>query len=186
MNLFETLSNEHGLIRQHLDNLALAGEMLEGEMQLPREFFEKSVQFARQFTDKYHHFKEEHVLFVRLAQVKKGAIDPELDTLRYQHERGRELISTISDSLDGYENGDPIKTTTLVESLGAYGSLLRRHIHLEDHLFFRMAEEEIPASDLESIQLEFDKAKERQGSETFEESHKLVVDMGSILTHLLD
>jgi len=66
MQPLETLRNEHGLIRQFLDNLALAVAELESEKRPPKEFFEMAVLFARTFADTFHHIKEEHVMFVRL------------------------------------------------------------------------------------------------------------------------
>lgn len=61
MNPIETLSNEHGLIRQFLDNLTLASEMIENGKHPSEAFFEKGIEFARVFTDEFHHFKEEYV-----------------------------------------------------------------------------------------------------------------------------
>ena len=49
-----------------------------------------------------YHFKEEHVMFAQLAQKRGGVFDGPIDALRHQHERGRNLISEISDSLDGH------------------------------------------------------------------------------------
>ena len=102
MNPLETLSNEHGLIRQFLDNLTLSAQKIEGGQWPSRAFFEIAIDFARTFADKYHHFKEEHVLFVRLAEKKKGEVDAQLESLRYQHERGRGHITAIANALDGY------------------------------------------------------------------------------------
>lgn len=95
MRPLETLRNEHGLIRQFLDNLALAVAKLENEERPPKEFFEKAVLFARTFADTFHHIKEEHVMFVRLAQKNNGAIDGQIESLRHQHDRGRNYISAL-------------------------------------------------------------------------------------------
>lgn len=92
MDPLDTLTNEHGLIRQFVDNLSLAAERIENGQRPSAAFFEKALDFARGFADGYHHFKEEHVLFVQLAQGKGGEIDARLDALRHQHERGRELV----------------------------------------------------------------------------------------------
>ncbi len=108
MDPLETLSNEHGLIRQFLDNLSLAGQKIEEGQRPSRAFFEKAIDFARGFADKYHHFKEEHVLFVQLAQKKHGEVDAQLEALRFQHERGRELVTNMANSLDGYADQDPM------------------------------------------------------------------------------
>jgi hemerythrin-like domain-containing protein len=184
MDPLEILSNEHGLIRQYLDNLSLAAEKLEEGGRVPREFFEKAVDFSRTFTDKFHHFKEEHVLFMRLAQRKQGAVDAEIEALRLQHERGRSIVTGIADALDGYEKGDTINSARLIENLAAYTSLLRHHIHKEDHIFYPMAREELTDQDEQELVKEFDNAREKSGGIAFEEAHKAVVDMGSILTHM--
>jgi hemerythrin-like domain-containing protein len=184
MDPLEALSNEHGLIRQYLDNLSMAADRIENGQRPSSAFFEKAMEFARTFADSFHHFKEEHVLFVRLAQKKKGEIDAQLETLRHQHERGRALVTGIGDALDGYAANDPIKTADLLENMAAYGSLLRHHIHIEDHTFYPMARKLLTAEELGQLTHEFDKQREKQGADTFERCHKLVVDLGSILTHL--
>lgn len=184
MEPIQILTNEHGLIRQFLDNLAMAGEHIENGRRPSTAFFEKALEFATTFSDSYHHFKEEHVLFVRLAQKRQGEIDAQLDALRQQHERGRELVATIKRSLDGYAAHDPGKTADLLESMAAYTSLLRHHIHIEDHVFYPMAERTLSGDDLAQISQEFVAQREKHGGDVFERCHKLVVDMGSIVTHL--
>jgi hemerythrin-like domain-containing protein len=184
MDLIETLTNEHGLIRQYLDNLAFAADRIENGQRPSEAFFEKALDFSRTFADQYHHFKEEHVLFVRVAQKKKGELDSQLDTLRYQHERGRELVSAIGRSVDGYVARDDMKTGDLLENMAAYVSLLRRHIHTEDHVFYPLAQTVLGTDDVAALELEFEKERQKHGPQTFERCHKLVLDMGSILTHL--
>ena len=163
MRPMEVLRNEHGLIRQYLDNLALAVEKLESEERPPREFFEKAVQFARDFPDGVHHFKEELVLFVRLAQKHGGEIDGQIDALRQQHERARNHIAAIDAAIGGYAEGKPIATSELIENVAAYVALLRNHIHLEDHVFFPMAQEKISAAEEEQLHVEFERARQKAG-----------------------
>jgi len=184
MDALDTLVNEHGLIRQFLDNLTIAAGLIEEGQRPPRDFFEKGVEFARSFADTYHHFKEEHIVFVRLAQQRGGEIDAQLDALRYQHERGRELVTGMAAALDGYAAEDPNKTADLLENMAAYVSLLRHHIHTEDHVFFPMVRKNIHDEEMRALDTEFLKIQGKHGGDTFERSHKMVVDMGSILTHL--
>jgi len=184
MDALDTLVSEHGLIRQFLDNLTIAAGLIEEGQRPPKDFFDKGVEFARSFADTYHHFKEEHIVFVRLAQQRGGEIDAQLDALRYQHERGRELVTGMATALDGYAEEDPNKTADLLENMAAYVSLLRHHIHTEDHVFFPMARKHIHDEEMRKLDTEFLKIQGKQGGDTFERSHKMVVDMGSILTHL--
>ena len=99
MDAIKILVNEHALIRQFLDNLSMAAEKLEADERPSKEFFEKALEFARNFTDRFHHFKEEYTMFAQLSQ-KKGSDDlaSQIDALRYQHERGRNFINEISNS----------------------------------------------------------------------------------------
>lgn len=184
MDPVETLSNEHGLIRQYLSNLTLAAEKIEIGQRPSEAFFVKAVDFARVFADSYHHFKEEQVMFVRLAEKKKGDIDAQLETLRFQHERGRELVTAIDSAREGYVAQDPMKTTQLLESITAYCALLRHHIHIEDHVFFPMVKKLLAPEEIEQLSQEFEKQKARAGGDMFERCHKIVVDMGSALSHL--
>lgn len=184
MNAIETLSNEHGLIRQYLDNLELAARKIEDGQRPPREFFDRAVEFARTFVDKFHHFKEEHVMFMRLAAKHDGQLDGQLDTLRYEHERGRSLVSGMAQAISGYAEGDARKTGALLENAAAYVALLRHHIHVEDHVFYPLSAKTMTAEDMGALENEFGKARERHGERAFEENHKLVIDMGSMLIHL--
>lgn len=184
MDVLEILRNEHGLIRRFLDNLTLGVERLEKGERPATDFFEKAVEFARTFADRFHHFKEEHVMFVQLAQKKGGAMDAKIELLRYQHERGRNFVNEIANSLEEYAKGNPIKTTVVLENTAAYVSLLRHHIHVEDHVFYPMVEETLSAEELQRLQEEFDKQDREAGGKTFEECHKLVTDMGSLLVHM--
>lgn len=185
MNPIETLSNEHGLIRHFLDNLSLATEKIENGQYPSGAFFEKAFEFARVFTDEFHHFKEEHVLFVQMAQKRQGEVDGQLDALRYEHIRGRNLVASMEQALPGYAANDPIKTGELLEHLSAYTSLLRHHIHVEDHIFYPMAQKTLTDNEFATIAGEFERQHAKHDSDTFERCHKMVVDMGSILTHVM-
>jgi hemerythrin-like domain-containing protein len=184
MNPIEMISNEHGLIRQFCENLDMACDKIEQGNPPSRAFFEKAIDIARSFADGYHHFKEEHVLFVQLAQKKKGEVDAQLDALRQQHERSRELITAMEQSLDGYEARDESHMQRLVESARAYSELLRQHIHREDHVFLPLAQGMLTEAELDQIKGEFDRQRDKHGGDAFERYHKEIVDLGSILTHL--
>jgi len=138
MDPIQILLEEHQLIRKALENLALAMEMIENDEKVSPVFFEKWREFYRSFILDHHHFKEEFVMFRELAQKRKGVLDAQIDALRNQHERGRNLMNEVSRSLKGYENDDPLDTSTLLENFAAYTSLLRHHIHREEEVYYPM------------------------------------------------
>lgn len=183
MKALEILGREHGLIRQYLDNLTFAVEKLERGERPPKEFFEEAVQFARSFVDKYHHFKEEHIMFGQLAQKKGGEFDGPIEALRHQHERGRNHIAEIAASIEGFAEGREIKMTSMLENLAAYVSLLRQHIHREDHVFYPMVEQELAGSDDDILAEAFEEESQKAGADLLEQNRELVLAMGTRLTH---
>jgi hemerythrin-like domain-containing protein len=181
MEALEILVKEHVLIHQFLESLQRAVGKLEEEEHPPKEFFEKAVEFARNFADKYHHFKEEYLLFGLLAMKKAGEMDAQIDFLKYSHDRGRSLINEIVRSLDGYSRGQEAQTLTILESLAAYISLLRQHIRREDRVFFPMAEKEISEKEHSELLKEFGKEDEKSGGKALEKNRTLLLEMGRLL-----
>lgn len=183
MEALEILLKEHGLIRQFLDILHLGMEKLEEGERPPVEFFEKAIEFARKFSDKYHHFKEEYLLFNLLARKKNGRMDAQIDSLRYLHERGRNLIQGLAQSLDGYSKGREAQTIAVLENVAAYISLLRQHIHKEDHIFFLMVAKEISEKEDADLLAAFKKEEGKMDRKVFANSSKLLEGMEELLPY---
>ncbi|MBM4331814.1 MAG: hypothetical protein FJ117_11435 [Deltaproteobacteria bacterium] len=177
MEVLAILMDEHKLIQRCLDHLTVAVVEMEEGKRPPVEFFRKAFEFARRFSDKYHHFKEEYLLFSLLASKKNGQID----SLRYQHERGRNLINEMDDSLDGYFQGREIQTMTILENLAAYISLLRQHINREDRLFFLMAGKEISEKEGKELLEEFKKEERRTNENILAHSRRILEEMEALL-----
>lgn len=67
------------------------------------------------------------------------------------------------------------------ENAAAFASLLKHHIHTEDHIFFPMSQEAMTADELEGLGEKFEKVQEVHGADTFERFHKLVIDLDAML-----
>jgi hemerythrin-like domain-containing protein len=181
MEALDILIAEHRIIRQFLDHLALSLTKIEQGARPPKEFFENAVSFARDFTDKYHHFKEEHILFNRLAMKKRGKIDAEVEPLKFQHERGRALMGDMAKALEGYAKGQEAQTLILLESLAAYTSLMRQHIHKENHVFYPMVEREMPWDEYRGLLEVFQQEGMKLGEKFVEKSKRDLYEMGRLL-----
>lgn len=181
MNPLRILGHEHGLIRQYLDSLQYAVERLERGERPPAQFFENAVLFAREFADKYHHFKEEHQMFRLLAEVAVGEFDAPIDALRYQHERGRSHINAIADALSGYAEGHEQKMTAVLENAAAFCSLLRQHINREDHVFYPLVNKHLSHDQKEKLLVEFEKAEGKSGADFFDKSAEQVEKMAKLV-----
>ena len=176
MKAVEILINEHRLIRQYLENLEMVIQKLETGIDPPRVFFGKAIFFGQQFVDKYHHFKEEFQMFRILAQKHNGSIDAPIEALRSQHEQGRNYIANISAILEREE----IQKPDLIENLRAYNSMLRQHIHREDHVFYPLAEKNLSEAEQAQLLEEFRKADANAEENFFEKTERLVREMGEL------
>jgi hemerythrin-like domain-containing protein len=181
MDPIEILSEEHRLIRQALDAFSLAARKMEQGVNPPVEFFEKAVEFSRTFIDKRHHFKEEYLMFGRLAERHQSELDAEIEALRQQHDHGREFISEMGNALDGYGKGKDAQVTIMVENLAALVTLYRHHVHREDHVFFPMVEKDLPKEELDDLGELFVKEDEKAGRGTFVSMQRLADELVTLL-----
>ena len=103
---------------------------------------------------------------------------------RVEGDIGRHLIDEIENNLDGYDHGDAIATTRLLENLAAYIALLRRHIYEEDNIFFQMVARELSDDEEKNLLMQFKQEEERVGSkDVFRSSRKLVVEMQALINN---
>ncbi len=167
MKVTQTLTDEHLLILKVLHMLDQSRKQLENGKLIPGEFYEKAMIFCSDFADQFHHFKEEFLLFGLLSYKKQGELDSAMGTLRYQHERCKHCIGQIKKALKGYDNKEEMSITFLLESLSIYVSLLRRHIYLEDQIFFPMAEKTLSKEEKDSLIKQFTDEEIRLGTRDF-------------------
>ena len=161
--------------------LSSALEKLLRDDPVPQQFFENAVIFAREFVDEYHHYKEEHQMFVFLAQKSGGIFDAQIDALRQQHEHGRMHVTRIVESVPGYLDREQAAATEIVESLAAYIAMLRQHIHREDHAFYPIAQRVLTADDAEQLLFEFERADAEARTGFVDECRDRVLKMEALL-----
>jgi len=177
----QILTEEHNLIKEALSHCTEAVSRLEQGRRPPREFFDKATTFASTFADKFHHFKEEHLMFRRLAEKHNGEIDAQIEALRNQHDQGRGCIAEIGRALNGYGDGQEAQTAIILENLSAYVSMLRRHIGVEDHTFYPMVDDALSDQEQQELVALFSEEDKKSGEKTYEECRQLVADMASLL-----
>jgi len=174
MTALDQLKEDHKLVRRYLDNLLLAHDFLVEQETVPASVFEKTLKFSKDFMNKYHHYREEYILFLKLAEKKGGSIDPQIVSLRDQHERSRDLVSKIKEALKGYEKGDEVAASRLAENVGYYVSLERQHVNRENHVFYPMAEKAFSPEEMKEFDAEFAKIDEKQGADSFKKAVDIV------------
>ena len=119
------LVEEHALIKRFIALVPEIAGKLDLESEADRELVSRGVDFIREFADRFHHAKEEDILF--------ACFDPELDILkamREDHRRGRAHVQGILDSLER-RDGKGVS-----ENLRGYAGILTEHIKKEDEILY--------------------------------------------------
>jgi hemerythrin-like domain-containing protein len=109
-------------------------------------FFLDAVDFIRNFADRYHHAKEEDVLFVALVDNGMPAKQSPIEAMHLEHEQGRAHVRVMEAAAQAALAGDTGRVAELVASARAYAALLRGHIDKEDQILYPLAERVLPAA----------------------------------------
>ena len=135
------LAEEHALILRALDVLERGLARIESGVPVGGAFFEQLVGFFQDFADRYHHGKEEQILFQRMVEEmdyprRSGPIA----VLSSEHEIGRARVLALASAAARLET-DPAAARQLADEGRAYIALLRAHIEREDHKVFPAVED---------------------------------------------
>jgi hemerythrin-like domain-containing protein len=166
MNPIEKLKAEHQNILKGIELLENGALALENGENVPPEFFRMAIDFIRNYADKYHHAKEEDILFVRLGEV---GFSPEMGpvaVMLYEHDQGRAYVSGLETANEIYAGGDRAAVGDIVKNAVAYANLLRQHINKEDLILYPMAESALGEAGIQQMTPEFERVEtEKSGVE---------------------
>ncbi|MBI5241234.1 MAG: hemerythrin domain-containing protein [Elusimicrobia bacterium] len=133
------LSEEHQVILKVIAAVRAQCDRVEGGAALDQAFFARAVDFIKNYADKFHHAKEEDILFPELGQPGvEMHCDPRGQML-HEHDLGRGFVRGLEAALKA---GKPAE---LVENARGYCGLLEEHIYKEDNILYPMAEEAMGA-----------------------------------------
>ena len=119
------LVDEHVLIKRVLALIPAVIDTIDVDSEAERQLVIEVVDFIRSYADKYHHAKEEEILF--------KYFDEDLDILKViheDHENARGHVKTILEAVDNRDKN------TVVNHLNAYKELLTEHIKKEDEILY--------------------------------------------------
>jgi hemerythrin-like domain-containing protein len=138
------LVDEHVLIKRLIALLPAVVENLDVESQEGRQLILDTIDFIRFYADRYHHAKEEDILF--------KYFDENLDILKVMHEDHKQGRSHVKAVLEALEKRDGIK---IAEHLTAYGRLLSEHIKKEDDILYPWMDRSLSISQIGKLFSEF-------------------------------
>ncbi|PJE81097.1 cation-binding protein [Candidatus Pacearchaeota archaeon CG10_big_fil_rev_8_21_14_0_10_32_42] len=131
------LSDEHKKILRLIDALNEKSDELQSGKMIDKEFFLRAIDFIRGYADKFHHAKEEDILFKEMCKedAQKNMHCNPIDMMLYEHDQGRNFVRGME---EGIKENNKVK---IFENAKGYVNLLREHIYKEDNILYPMADE---------------------------------------------
>jgi len=128
------LKEEHQNILKVVGALLTECAELESGKKLDKDFFTKVINFIREYADKFHHAKEEDILFIKMCENPEQMHCDPTQQMVHEHVLGRNFVK-------GMEEGIKKEDARMVidNSLG-YANLIQEHIFKEDNILYPMAE----------------------------------------------
>lgn len=157
----QMLSDEHQKILKVIDALLKECSSLESGSVLNKDFFMKTIDFIRNYADRFHHAKEENILFHEFNQyAKKGKAhcNPVTQMLS-EHEEGRKYVKGME---EGVKDNDKQK---IIGNARNYAQLLQDHICKEDNILYPMVDEALDKKVKQKMLTEFEQVNTKMKKE---------------------
>jgi hemerythrin-like domain-containing protein len=141
------LRHEHRVIERALRALDGMCLNLKSGGNIPPEPLYQILDFIKNFADRFHHAREETLLFPALGQngfQKEGGA---FRFLRGEHEIERMLTSELELAIGEYRHRDSAAVDRFVEAANLYRDHMVGHMREEDAILFRLAEEVLDETD---------------------------------------
>lgn len=153
METIKILNEEHQNILKVITSIEQECEILKTGTDIDTEYFEKVIDFIRNYADKYHHAKEENILFKEFDKVSAQAHCNPVPQMLYEHEMGRKLVKKMEEAKKTNDK------ESLIENATGYAQLLQNHIYKEDNILYPMIEEILSKDTEKEMLKEFNKVE---------------------------
>ena len=148
-NPVELLYQEHQVIKKALSNvLGLKNMIIENPENYKLEL-KNYIGFFRNYADKFHHQKEENILFPEMGKKKEHLGDGVIQEMLDNHSDFREMLADIESLNNAGEFDESFK------KFEKYNHELLNHIAVEDDEVFQMALSILDSDDLDKIYFRF-------------------------------
>ena len=133
----EVLISEHRLILYTVGVLKKEQQKIVASGKVDPNFIVAAVDFFRTYADRYHHGKEEGILFNALYKRKLSEADSAMmRELILEHAAARKTVTSLENLKTSYIDGKTEALGGILESLNTLIELYPRHIEKEDKHFF--------------------------------------------------
>lgn len=166
------LVDEHLLIKRWLALIPEVINNMDVTSGEGREVVAGGIDFISSYADKFHHGKEEDILF----KYFDGQAEI-IQAMHSDHETGRSHVKAMREALKK-EDKD-----TIIKHLQAYGELLTDHIKKEDEILFPWMDRSLSETDKNAIASGFDKAERAMGAELPAQCETFIAALEKKFTH---
>ena len=108
------------------------------------QFYLDGVDFIRNFADRFHHAKEEDVLFEALVANGMPRQNSPVAAMLLEHDQGRAFVRAMEEAAQAALRGEQGQDNAIAANALGYLELLREHIAKEDDILYPLAERLIP------------------------------------------
>ena len=178
MKAIEILVKEHDSILRMID---VTQHLLSDKSTVNIDHVEQIIDFVKNFADKYHHLKEEDVLFMELEKHGMLREGGPVGVMLSEHDEGRNYIKLASKAVAEYKQGNTNALTDIESNLLNFCTLLTNHIAKENNILYPMAERMLPGIVLDTMSQDFEEANLATTNNEYHDKYlKMVDELSSI------
>ncbi|KKS70038.1 MAG: Hemerythrin HHE cation binding domain protein [Parcubacteria group bacterium GW2011_GWA1_42_7] len=149
--IIQILTDEHKNILKVADILDNECTLLKQNKKIDKKMILEIVNFIRNYADKFHHAKEEDILFKEFCKNEEKLHCNPVEQMLYEHELGRGFVKGIEEGINKEDN------KKVIENAQNYTSLIREHIFKEDTILYPMVDEILDNKTKEDMLKKFEK-----------------------------
>ncbi|MDW7712385.1 MAG: hemerythrin domain-containing protein [Deferrisomatales bacterium] len=163
------LTEEHRLILRMIDLVEHNTRLVEEGGFSDWDFYLDAVDFIRHYADRFHHAKEEDVLFRELVRNGMPEQNSPVAAMLMAHDQGRAFVRGMEEAARRAKGGDASAPAAVAENARGYAALLRDHIDKEDNILYPLAERVLPAGWRDAMAAEYEGAERPGIQERYQE-----------------
>lgn len=160
------LVDEHDLIKRWIALIPEVIKNLDVESKEARQIILDGIDFIRSYADKFHHAKEEEILFKYFDENLEI-----IKTMRQDHDTARGYVREISEALERKDK------ETIVKNLDNYHALLTEHIKKENEILYPWLERNLSIRQIGELFLKFVEVDEKLDKEVIKRCKRFVQEV---------
>lgn len=161
MNSIEILENEHENIKRVIRVIRKISLSIVEGMEVPYDDLYSITDFIKNYADKYHHGKEEDMLFIDMSKELSDKIGTgPIQGMLIEHNNGRSFVRNLEIALMSHKNGDKESLIDIIANAVGYGNLLSDHINKENNMLYRFAVSNLKKETLDKLDTQFNNFEE--------------------------